>query len=81
MLTVFAPAPTHPPTHPTPPFRDPTPEELEMEKEVKDLQQQLQTLMEAQPGEVDTLEQMKQELDEKERQLYRLQVGDQRGGG
>ncbi len=55
--------------------RDKAPEEAELEKEVEELRVKLEALKELEPGETDTLETMSADLDEKEKALYKLQVG------
>jgi hypothetical protein len=46
-----------------------------MEKEVEELRVRLEGLKELTPGETDTISELAGELDEKEKALYRLQVG------
>lgn len=46
-----------------------------MEKEVEELRVRLAGLKELSPGEEDTISELAQELDDKEKALYKLQVG------
>ena len=57
------------------PYRDKTSDEEALEGEVEALRVKLEGLKELEPGETDTLEQLAKELDDKEKALYRLQVG------
>lgn len=56
-------------------FRDKIPEELDLEKEVEELRVKLEGLKELTPEETDTIDELAQELDDKEKALYRMQVG------
>lgn len=55
-------------------FRDKTADESELESEVEQLRKKLEGMKELTPGETDTIGDLEQELDEKEKALYKMQV-------